>query len=263
MPSWERKFPLPLSLRHQEPPLTPCRNYGPSLLAQREAETLGYSQILWLLGPSAQVTEAGASNFFCVLRSAHNPERLELTTAPLDDKIILDGVTRRSILELARDVLTHEMPHLEVVERNFTMPELLEAHEQGRLLEAFAAGTAYFVTAVAEVAWRREGGLRRMVLDVGEGESKGGNEGEKEGKEGSCGGPVTRRIRQLMSDIMYGGNHKWGVVVPETPFEDCRVDEQDVEALVGKIKMLKKNAAWEAAMERVRCEESGERCERG
>lgn len=66
-------------------------------------------------------------------------------TAPLDNKIILDGVTRRSILQLARERLaggTHGVEPIEIVERQFSMDELAEAVKEGRIVEAFAAGTA-------------------------------------------------------------------------------------------------------------------------
>lgn len=111
-------------------------NYGPSLIAQGEAKARGFDQVLWLLGKDCDVTEAGASNFFVVWRKEG---KLQLVTAPLDDKIILDGVTRRSVLQLARERLGGD---LEIVERKYTMSEVEDAAEEGRLLEAFAAGTA-------------------------------------------------------------------------------------------------------------------------
>lgn len=112
-------------------------NYGPSLIAQGEARARGFDQVLWLLGKECNATEAGASNFFVVWKTKEG--QVELVTAPLDDKIILDGVTRRSVLELAKERLGED---LRVVERTFTMYEIEEAIEGGRLLEAFAAGTA-------------------------------------------------------------------------------------------------------------------------
>lgn len=112
-------------------------NYGPSLVAQGEARERGYDQILWLFGKDGDVTEAGASNVFVVWKTRDG--RTQLVTAPLGDKIILDGVTRRSVLELARERLWKE---LECVERKFTMSEVAEAAEEGRLVEAFACGTA-------------------------------------------------------------------------------------------------------------------------
>lgn len=116
-------------------------NYGPSLIAQAEARERGFDQVLWLLGKESNVTEAGASNFFVVWRTREG--KVQLVTAPLTGKIILDGVTRGSVLELARERLDKEV---EVVERTFTMREAEEAVEEGRLLEAFAAGTAVSFT---------------------------------------------------------------------------------------------------------------------
>lgn len=112
-------------------------NYGPSLIAQDEARARGFHQVLWLLGKECDITEAGASNFFVVWRTREG--RVQLVTAPLGDKIILDGVTRSSVIGLAKERLAED---IEVVERKYTMYELEEAVEQGRLLEAFAAGTA-------------------------------------------------------------------------------------------------------------------------
>lgn len=115
-------------------------NYGPSLLATNEARSKGYGQILWLFGPENYCTEAGASNFFVIIRAKESEGgRLQLITAPLDDKLILDGVTRRSVLQLAKERLAGE---IEVVERKYTIDELLEASSEGRLVESFAAGTA-------------------------------------------------------------------------------------------------------------------------
>ena len=118
-------------------------NYGPSLIAQAEAKARQFDQILWLFGKENDVTEAGASNFFLVWRTREG--RVQLVTAPLENKIILDGVTRRSVLELAEQRLSSpsaDLEGLEVVERKYTMGDILGAYEEGRLVEAFAAGTA-------------------------------------------------------------------------------------------------------------------------
>lgn len=123
-------------------------NYGPSLMANGEARARGYDQVLWLL--DGMVTEAGASNFFVVWRSREG--RVQLVTAPLGDKIILDGVTRRSILQLARERLTGSKAPLEpveIVERRFTMDDIVDAVEEGRMIEAFAAGTAVSLTYIS------------------------------------------------------------------------------------------------------------------
>jgi branched-chain amino acid aminotransferase len=174
-------------------------NYGPSLVAQGEARARGFDQVLWLFGKEKYVTEAGASNFFLVWRSAETG-RLELVTAPLEERIILEGVTRASILELAKSRLTKEVDGLEkvdVVEKRFTMDEVAKAQEEGRLVEAFAAGTAFFVAPIGLIHYKN----KDLVVPV-----KGNETGEYAGL-----------IKEWLVDIMYGRGegvgHEWGVLV--------------------------------------------------
>ena len=174
-------------------------NYGPSLLAQGEARARGYDQILWLFGEESEVTEAGASNFFVVWKNKNG--RIELVTAPLDDKVILDGVTRRSTIELAKTRLSTGCDSLEpmdVVERKYTMAELLAAHEEGRLIEAFAAGTAFFISPVSVIHFRGKD------LDIPMKEDAGTT------------GPYAKVLKSWLKGIMYGKEqHDWGVIIPE------------------------------------------------
>jgi branched-chain amino acid aminotransferase len=124
-------------------------NYGPALVMQDQAKAQGYDQILWLFGPERFVTEAGASNFFVVLQVDEN--NWQLMTAPLEDGLILPGITRASVLQLARERLQHAIGdgiQIDVVERPFTMADLFEAHRQGKIIEAFVTGTALFITPV-------------------------------------------------------------------------------------------------------------------
>ncbi|KAI9814959.1 MAG: hypothetical protein M1832_005598 [Thelocarpon impressellum] len=182
-------------------------NYGPTLVAQAEAKSLGYDQVLWLLGNDRLVTEAGASNFFVVWR-APGSDAVQLVTAPLDDKIILDGVTRRSVLELARTRLSRfrseseargaaTLEPLEVVERRFTMAEVERAVEEGRLIEAFACGTAFFIAAVSEIHSRGTDLAIPMA-------------------DGGTSGRYAAVLKTWLKDVMFGREaHEWGVVVPE------------------------------------------------
>lgn len=43
-------------------------NYAPCFEPQRRASKLGYMQCLWLLGDDRKITEAGAMNFFIVVK---------------------------------------------------------------------------------------------------------------------------------------------------------------------------------------------------
>ncbi|KAJ5032800.1 uncharacterized protein L3040_009392 [Drepanopeziza brunnea f. sp. 'multigermtubi'] len=176
-------------------------NYGPAFVSHMEGKKMGYDQILWLLGSDFQVTEAGASNFFVVWKTKEG--KLQLVTAPLDSKIILDGVTRRSVLELARDRLasgskhlTQNLRELEVVERTFTMIELVEAWKEGRLVEAFVSGTAYFIAPVSAINFREQ----ELDVKMGDGAS----------------GYYAAILKKWLYDITYGNeDHEWGVVVDE------------------------------------------------
>ncbi|KAI9042846.1 branched-chain amino acid aminotransferase II [Aspergillus affinis] len=135
-------------------------NYGPSLLAHGEAKSKGFDQVLWLFGPEGYVTEAGSSNFFVIWRNCEG--RLQLVTAPLTEHTILAGVTR-SILDLARERLTSgssyqwEGESLEVIEAKFTISDIVEAAEHGRLVASFAVGTACFIVSVSHIEFEGRG----------------------------------------------------------------------------------------------------------
>ncbi|KAF5717151.1 branched-chain amino acid aminotransferase [Fusarium mundagurra] len=122
-------------------------NYGPSFASHCEAQQAGYDQVLWLLGEEGQVTEAGASNFFAVVRDEKTSKPV-LLTAPLTDRVILDGVTRRSVLDLVKSRLSEE---LEVREAKFTIKDIEKAWRNGLLQEAFVSGTAFFIKNVSTI----------------------------------------------------------------------------------------------------------------
>ncbi|KAK3710084.1 hypothetical protein LTR37_010515 [Vermiconidia calcicola] len=173
-------------------------NYGPSLVAQGEARARGFDQVLWLFGPECYVTEAGASNFFVVWRTK-DTGRLELVTAPLEERIILEGITRASVLQLAKERLSKAVDGTEsvdVVERRFTMDDIVSAYKERRLIECFAAGTAFFIAPVSDIHFRG----KDLQLPLEEGET----------------GIYTRIIKQWLVNIMYGNEgHEWGIVVDE------------------------------------------------
>jgi len=177
-------------------------NYGPSLVAQGEARKRGYHQILWLFGDDCTITEAGASNFFVVWKTKEG--KLQLVTADLNERIVLDGVTRRSILELARSRLTSSSPSadldtLEVVERKFNVFEIEEAAKEGRLIEAFAAGTAWFVAPISQIHFRG----KDIEVPMVKGDS----------------GAYASYFKNSLKGIMWGSDgmegHEWGRVVDE------------------------------------------------
>lgn len=68
---------------------------------QALATEAGYNQVVWLFGEDDTITEVGAMNIFFFLVNKETG-RKELVTPPLTRGDILPGVTRESILELAR-----------------------------------------------------------------------------------------------------------------------------------------------------------------
>ena len=176
-------------------------NYGPSLVAQGEARKRGYHQILWLFGDDCTITEAGASNFFVVWRTREG--KLQLVTADLKDRVVLDGVTRRSVLELARERLASstdsQLESLEVVERKFNIFDIEQAASEGRLVEAFASGTAWFVAPISLIHFRGND----ITIPMANGDA----------------GAYASLLRGWMKGIMWGSDgeesHSWGHVVKE------------------------------------------------
>lgn len=82
-------------------------------------------------------------NLFVALRK--DDGSVELVTPPLDD-VILPGVTRDSVLHLARDHASGKNPipglpkNLTVSERYINMGEVVEAAKKDRLFEVFGTG---------------------------------------------------------------------------------------------------------------------------
>lgn len=118
-------------------------NYAASLLAQAEAKDKGCDQVLYLDALQRKyVEELGGMNFFAVLRSGQTGR---LVTPDLESGTLLAGVTRDSILRLAKDL------GYNVEERPISLDELRSAYADGTLQEAFACGTAAVITAIGSI----------------------------------------------------------------------------------------------------------------
>ncbi|KAH7463461.1 Branched-chain-amino-acid aminotransferase [Fusarium oxysporum f. sp. matthiolae] len=166
-------------------------NYAPCIVPQLQAASRGFQQNLWLFGNEEYVTEVGTMNMFVALEDKETGQR-ELITAPLDGTI-LEGVIRDSVLSLAHERLAPK--GWKVVERKYTMKELAEAAKDGRLLEAFGAGTAGVVSPVRSISWKGE-----LV-----------NCGLQEHEES---GEIARQMKEWIEAIQYGDDeHEWSYLV--------------------------------------------------
>jgi branched-chain amino acid aminotransferase len=118
-------------------------NYAASLLAQREAREQECDQVLWLDACERRwVEEMGGMNIFF-------RDRQGLVTPPLSDTI-LAGVTRASILEIARE---EDLP---AREEPIPIDGVLAGIRSGAVTEAFACGTAAVVCPIGEFRYRGE-----------------------------------------------------------------------------------------------------------
>jgi branched-chain amino acid aminotransferase len=107
----------------------------------------------------------------------------ELITASLEDGLILPGVTRASILDLAR-----KEEGLKVTEGHWTMAELLEALAEKRVLEVFGTGTAAIITPVNKILYNDK--WYDVPLDVN--------------KPDATIGPYAQKFIDKLMDIQYG-----------------------------------------------------------
>lgn len=112
-----------------------CGHYVNSVLAKREARSLGYDEAL-MLDTEGYVSEASGENIFMVRKGV-------LKTTPLTS--VLDGITRDAVIAIA------EEKGIKVKEERFTRDELYIADE------AFFTGTAAEITPIREVDNRKIG----------------------------------------------------------------------------------------------------------
>jgi len=114
-------------------------NYAASLYPAKLAQDAGYDQLIWTDGQShTLIEESGTMNIMFILNDA-------LVTAPIGDTI-LDGITRDSVLTLAKDW------GMKVEERPLSVTEMVEGLQSGTLKEAFGVGTAATIASIEVIA---------------------------------------------------------------------------------------------------------------
>ncbi len=113
-------------------------NYGGAMLPLKKAVEEGYDQIIWTDGKEhAYMEELGAANVMFLLDG-------KLITPSTRDTI-LKGVTRDTVLTLAREW------GYTVEERRVSVAEVLEGAKNGKLSDAFGAGTAATIAPIGEI----------------------------------------------------------------------------------------------------------------
>ena len=137
-------------------------NYAASTRAGARAEKKGYSQVLWLDGVERRyIEEVGAMNVMFNIDG-------EIVTPALTGSI-LPGITRKSCIEVLRSL------GYKVTERLLSVDELIDAMENGKLLEAWGCGTAAVVSPIGRLMYKDKeyiinnekiGDITHMLYDI-------------------------------------------------------------------------------------------------
>jgi branched-chain amino acid aminotransferase len=116
-------------------------NYAAQFYPTNLAREKGFQQVIWTDASSHEyLEEAGTMNVFFRVNDS-------LLTAPISDRI-LDGVTRKSLIQLAR------MDGINVEERRVRVSEIVEAANNGTLKEIFGAGTAAVISPISAFSYQ-------------------------------------------------------------------------------------------------------------
>jgi branched-chain amino acid aminotransferase len=116
-------------------------NYAMSMMPTAQAQAEGYDQLIWTDAKNHEfVEESGSANLMFVIDGK--------VVTPAVRETILDGVTRDTILEVAKSM------NYSIEERRVSIQEVLEGIENGRLTEAFAVGTAATITQIGEMGYQ-------------------------------------------------------------------------------------------------------------
>ncbi|MBC7864953.1 MAG: branched-chain amino acid aminotransferase [Bacteroidia bacterium] len=122
-------------------------NYGRSLYPTKLAMEKGFQQVIWTDAETHTfVEESGTMNLMFLIGDT-------IITPALSDTI-LDGITRNSVLAVAKDW------GYKIEERKISIAEIVEAHKKGTLNEAFGTGTAATIAHISAI------GLDDVVMEL-------------------------------------------------------------------------------------------------
>jgi branched-chain amino acid aminotransferase len=116
-------------------------NYSAQFYPTKLANEQGFQQIIWTDDAThTKLEEAGTMNVFFRINDT-------LLTAPTSERI-LDGVTRKSLIALAK------REGIQLEERSVLVSELIAAAKDGSLKEIFGAGTAAVVNPIVGFSYQ-------------------------------------------------------------------------------------------------------------
>ena len=107
-------------------------------ILRKKRKKEGFHQLLWTDGKTHEyIEESGTMNVMFYIDGV-------LITPSEDSDTILRGVTKRSVVELVKSW------GIPVEERRVTVKEIVEAAREGRVMDAFGAGTAATIAHIAK-----------------------------------------------------------------------------------------------------------------
>lgn len=118
-------------------------NYAAAFAPTKKVQEAGFTQVIWTDAVEHQyIEESGTMNIMFRIN--------DILITPSLSESILAGITRDSILTLAR------RSGITVEERKIAISEIMEAHKNGSLQEAFGVGTAVTVNPINSITYREE-----------------------------------------------------------------------------------------------------------
>lgn len=119
-------------------------NYGASLYPAKQCQLQGFHQLVWTDSKEHKyIEESGTMNIIFQIGG-------KLITPSEDADTILRGITKRSVLEVAKKW------GVEIEERKVSVEEIITAAKNGTLEDAFGAGTAATIAQIAIIGYRDE-----------------------------------------------------------------------------------------------------------
>lgn len=115
-------------------------NYAGSLYPAKLAQEQGYRQLIWTDAKEHKyIEEAGTMNVLFMIDG--------VLVTPKSSDTILAGITRRSVVDIARDW------GIKVEERIVSVEEVMTAIKERRITECFGAGTAATIAQIIEIGY--------------------------------------------------------------------------------------------------------------
>lgn len=119
-------------------------NYAASLYPAKKGKEEGFDQLIWTDGIEHKyIEESGTMNVVFEIDG-------KLITPSEDSDTILKGITKRSVVQVANHF------GIPMEERKITVEEVVTALKEGRVTDAFGAGTAATIAPIAKIGFRGE-----------------------------------------------------------------------------------------------------------